>query len=395
MKDYNKINFLNIEKNNLWEINFQDPATPIAENIIKIHNYVFFFLTIVLIFVAYNMYRILVSFWWIIPDNTEYSKKDLSILKSLSKIRFTHNTAIEIIWTLVPSLILVAIAIPSFGLLYSMDDVIDPDITIKVVGHQWYWSYEYSDIEKLFPSDTVIAFDSYMLSVDDLKLGDSRLLEVDNALMLPIGTYIRVNVTSADVLHCWAIPSLGIKIDAVPHRVNTGLIFLQRTGVFYGQCSEICGVNHGFMPIAIQSVTIDDFVLNIYNISTHIWNEQVLADPLYNLYNGDVNVWVKKILAENPKYLSFFAWNYYKMANNLVYTDESVAYCLSEFEKLQNGPCDANDLNNFVEKFRNEIVVLRLDALFKTQSGILNPRYIATHKLQENLTAKELYEMVQ
>jgi len=273
---YNKLMYLNA-----WDINFQDPATPIAEHIIHIHNYVFFFLTVVLIFVVYNMYRILFSFWWILPDNTKYTNKEFNIVRELSSLRFTHNTAIEIIWTIIPSLILVAIAIPSFGLLYSMDDVIDPDMTIKVIGHQWYWSYEYSDLDHVFDFKSTIAFDSYMVPEDELIIGGSRLLEVDNSVILPIGAYIRVNVTSSDVLHSWAVPSLGIKIDAVPHRINTGLIYLQRTGIFYGQCSEICGVNHGFMPIVVQSLTIDEFMSRLHNLVNPILNELVSEDDEY------------------------------------------------------------------------------------------------------------------
>lgn len=273
---YNRLMYLNT-----WDINFQDPATPIAEHIIHIHNYVFFFLTVVLIFVVYNMYRILFSFWWIIPDNTKYTNKEFNIVRELSSLRFTHNTAIEIIWTIIPSLILVAIAIPSFGLLYSMDDVIDPDMTIKVIGHQWYWSYEYSDLDHVFDFKSTIAFDSYMVPEDELIIGGSRLLEVDNSVILPIGAYIRVNVTSSDVLHSWAVPSLGIKIDAVPHRINTGLIYLQRTGIFYGQCSEICGVNHGFMPIVVQSLTIDEFMSRLHNLVNPILNELVSEDDEY------------------------------------------------------------------------------------------------------------------
>lgn len=273
---YNKLIYLNA-----WDINFQDPATPIAEHIIHIHNYVFFFLTVVLIFVVYNMYRILFSFWWVIPDNTKYTSKEFNIVKELSSLRFTHNTAIEIIWTIIPSLILVAIAIPSFGLLYSMDDVIDPDMTIKVIGHQWYWSYEYSDLDHVFDFKSTIAFDSYMVPEDELIMGGSRLLEVDNSVILPIGAYIRVNVTSSDVLHSWAVPSLGVKIDAVPHRINTGLIYLQRTGIFYGQCSEICGVNHGFMPIVVQSLTIDEFMSRLHNLVNPVLNELISEDEDY------------------------------------------------------------------------------------------------------------------
>ena len=143
-----------------------------------------------------------------------------------------------------------------------MDDVIDPEITLKAIGHQWYWSYEYSDYLSTIGK---ISFDSYMVPETELTFGQLRLLEVDNSIVLPIGVYIRLNVSSADVLHSWAVPSLGIKIDAVPHRINSGIIFLERTGVFYGQCSEICGVNHGFMPIVVKATTIDNYLTFLNN----------------------------------------------------------------------------------------------------------------------------------
>lgn len=210
------------------------------------------------------LYRILNTFWYKIPVRKVYFDSDREQIKSLFRLRLLHQTTIEVIWTCVPSLILIAIAIPSFGLLYAMDDVIDPEITLKVIGHQWYWSYEYSDYSLDYGD---ISFDSYMLPESDLKLGQLRLLEVDNAVVLPIGVYIRLNITAADVLHSWAVPSLGVKIDAVPHRINSGIIFLERLGIFYGQCSEICGVNHGFMPIAVKSVQIDSYLKWLeYNI---------------------------------------------------------------------------------------------------------------------------------
>ena len=261
------INFYNILESAKWQINFQDPATPIAGRIIEIHNHVFFFLLVILIFVSWMLFRIFNSFWahniegYFIPNkqNTTgvFNNWSLRRLFGLASLKLTHNTTIEIIWTLIPSFILVAIAIPSFGLLYAMDDIIDPEITLKTIGHQWYWSYEYSDYVSFGKK---ISFDSYMIPEAELTLGQLRLLEVDNSVVLPLGVYIRLNVTAADVLHSWAVPSLGVKIDAVPHRINSGIIFLQRTGVFYGQCSEICGVNHGFMPIVVKSVSIDKYL---------------------------------------------------------------------------------------------------------------------------------------
>jgi len=157
-----------------------------------------------------------------------------------------------------PSLILVCIAIPSFALLYSMDEIVDPAVTVKAIGHQWYWSYEYSDYNQT--DQPAVAFDSYMVPEDDLSPGQLRLLEVDNRVVVPVNTHLRFIITAADVLHSWAIPSLGIKCDAVPGRLNQVPAFIKREGVFYGQCSEICGVNHGFMPIAVEAVALPKYI---------------------------------------------------------------------------------------------------------------------------------------
>jgi cytochrome c oxidase subunit 2 len=170
----------------------------------------------------------------------------------------THGTTIEIIWTVTPSIILMVIAVPSFALLYSIDEVIDPAITLKVIGHQWYWSYEYSDYSDI--EGNSISFDSYMTSDDDLESGQIRLLEVDNRVVLPANTHVRALVTATDVLHSWAIPSLGVKMDACPGRLNQVSIFIKRQGTFFGQCSELCGVQHGFMPIVIEAVSVEDYI---------------------------------------------------------------------------------------------------------------------------------------
>jgi cytochrome c oxidase subunit 2 len=166
---------------------------------------------------------------------------------------------LEIVWTIIQALILVLIAVPSFALLYSLDEILDPQITLKIVGHQWYWSYEYSDYLTT-QSDEGFGFDSYLLSADDLTPGAFRLLEVDNRVVLPVNTHIRLLVSAADVLHSWAVPSFGIKVDACPGRLSQASLFLKREGVFYGQCSEICGINHGFMPIVVKSVSISEYL---------------------------------------------------------------------------------------------------------------------------------------
>jgi cytochrome c oxidase subunit 2 len=168
--------------------------------------------------------------------------------------RVTHLPVLEIIWTLIPTVILLFIAVPSFALLYAMDEVIDPRVTVKAIGHQWYWSYEYSDA-----SHDPKKFDSYMVSESALAPGYPRLLSVDNSVVLPSQTHIRVLITSDDVLHSWAVPSLGLKVDAVPGRLSQLALFMRREGVFYGQCSELCGVNHAFMPISVKSVNISEY----------------------------------------------------------------------------------------------------------------------------------------
>lgn len=236
---------------------FQDSASPIMEGIVNLHNYIFFYLIVILVFVLFMVYNILTVYFFYVnfPAQSSELLFRYTILKNL---KIVHGTWLEIIWTIVPSIILVLIAIPSFALLYSMDEVINPSLTLKVIGYQWYWAYEYSDYNS--KSRNSLSFDSYMIDENDLKLGDLRLLEVDNEAVLPVGTHIRIILTAGDVLHSWAIPSLGIKTDAVPGRLNQIPIFIKRQGVYYGQCSELCGVNHGFMPIVLKVCTLDTYL---------------------------------------------------------------------------------------------------------------------------------------
>ena len=231
-----------------WQINFQDPATPIMEGIINLHHDLMFFLCAIFIFVSWILFR---TIWFFNNDSNKVSSS------------WNHGTLIEIIWTTTPAIILLIIAIPSFSLLYAMDEVISPTITIKTLGHQWYWSYEYSDY--LNDQQETIFFDSYMIPEEDLMKGQLRLLEVDNRMVIPIQTHIRIIVSAADVLHSWAVPSLGIKCDAVPGRLNQTSIFVKREGLYYGQCSEICGINHGFMPIVVEAVKLPNYVFWISN----------------------------------------------------------------------------------------------------------------------------------
>ena len=230
-----------------WQLGFQDPATPIMEGIVEFHNHLMFFVILIATLISW---LVVISFYY-------YYEK----FQTKSEM-FTHSTYLEVIWTVVPAVILLVIAVPSFALLYSVDEMIDPSLTLKVIGHQWYWSYEYSDF-KIFEHCELkhgMQFDSYMVPLDELSLGNLRLLEVDHRIVLPINTHVRVLVTAADVLHSWAIPSFGLKIDACPGRLNQTSLFIKRSGTYFGQCSEICGVNHGFMPIAIKAVDLYEYL---------------------------------------------------------------------------------------------------------------------------------------
>lgn len=367
-----------------YQINFPDPATPIMYGIIELHNYIFFFLVIILAFVVTLLFNTLNSFYfnffynksifqyfisgW--NSNLKFITQKKLINDFLNYKPITHGTVLEIVWTLVPAVILAFIAVPSFSLLYAMSETIEPSMTLKVIGHQWYWSYEYSDfqlsfnflksefdilflkqinhlnsiyslslldtlwsnnnfssnnnniiwselnnvelssVSKLFNlnflNSSIISdiqvnilseeilnkiqniaiaynnlnfnnsfcnsffFDSYMIDSNDLMPGEKRLLETDIPLILPIKTHIRVLVTADDVLHCFAVPRFGIKVDAVPGRLNEGHLFIKDLGVYYGQCSEICGVNHGFMPIqviAVEPSTFKWFVNHNHEVS--------------------------------------------------------------------------------------------------------------------------------
>jgi len=236
-------------------MNFQDPVTSVMEGIIGLHHSICFYLIIVLTLVGWMLLIILKEFGADMVvgrapiEKVLTSRKEVMITKNI-----LHGKILEIVWTITPSLILVVIAIPTFALLYSMDELIEPSLTVKAIGHQWYWSYEYSDFE-----EGNLVFDSYMIQEGDLVDGQLRLLEVDRRLWLPTNTYVRVLVTATDVLHSWAVPSMGVKIDAVPGRLNQTSMYIKREGIFYGQCSELCGVNHGFMPISIKAVPVSLF----------------------------------------------------------------------------------------------------------------------------------------
>ena len=228
-----------------WQLNIQDPASLLAEGMLIFHNYLMFSIITIGIIVCYFLTQIYVNFS---GENNKYVDN------------FTHSSILEFIWTIIPAFILLTISVPSFALLYSLEESIEPSLTLKITGHQWYWSYEFSDCLDLLKTENLV-IDSYMMCMSDLTKGTLRLLEVDNRVVLPVNTHIRILVTSADVLHSWAVPSLGIKIDACPGRLSEGSLFIKREGVFYGQCSEICGINHGFMPIVVKAVSWDTFLI--------------------------------------------------------------------------------------------------------------------------------------
>lgn len=216
-----------------WSLGFQPPFSPVMERIEGFHDFLLVIITLITVFVLGLLLYVLVRFR--ASANPEPS-------------RTTHNTLIEVIWTAVPVMILVIIAVPSFQLLYFQAVVPESEMTVKSVGHQWYWSYEY-------PDQGNFTFDSYMIPDDDLAEGQIRNLSVDNPLVLPVDTTIRVIVTAADVLHNFAMPSLGVKMDAVPGRLNEIWVRIEEEGTYYGQCSELCGANHAYMPIEIKAVS--------------------------------------------------------------------------------------------------------------------------------------------
>ena len=219
-------------------IRIQEEKSPISSGLYDLHEILIFFLIIISIFITIALIYIL------------YNRYNIFSFKKV-----THDTQLEIIWTIVPAIILILIAIPSFKILYSLDEVINPVITVKAIGNQWFWSYEINDIEGIN-----VQFDSYAKTEDDLDKGELRLLDVDNILYLPINLPIRLLTTSVDVIHSFAVPALGIKIDAIPGRINHALLFILNEGRSYGQCSELCGSSHYNMPIVIEGVSINKYI---------------------------------------------------------------------------------------------------------------------------------------
>jgi len=220
-----------------WQLGFQDAFSPVAHDMNDFHNLLLVITTAIVVFVMALLIYVAIRF----------NKK-----ANPTPSKTSHNTLIEILWTVVPILILMAIAIPSFKLLYFGDRIEKADMTIKAIGYQWYWGYEYADEDGL-------EFEAVMLEDDERTEGQPRLLATDNAIVLPIDTNIRLLVTAEDVLHAWAMPAFGVKLDAVPGRLNETWMRIEKEGMYYGQCSELCGARHGFMPIMVKAVSKEDY----------------------------------------------------------------------------------------------------------------------------------------
>ena len=221
-----------------WQLGLQRAATPVAHSIAFFHNFLLLIVVAITAFVVFLLFYVMLRFN--AKANPVPSKT-------------THNTAVEVAWTVVPIIILIAIAIPSFRLLYFQRNIPQADLTVKITGNKWYWSYEY-------PDQGGIAFDSNIKSDADARAaGEPRQLAVDNPMVVPVNKTVRIIVTASDVIHAWTIPSFGSKIDAVPGRLNEDWFRAETEGIYYGQCSELCGKDHAYMPIAVRAVSESDF----------------------------------------------------------------------------------------------------------------------------------------
>lgn len=215
-----------------FQLGLQDATSPIIEELLSFHDH-----ALIIVFLISSLVLYIIS---------------LILTTSLTHTSTIDAQEVETIWTILPAIILISIALPSLRILYIIDEINNPSVTIKTIGHQWYWSYEYTDYEDL-------TFDSYIIPTHELSPGQLRLLEVDNRVVLPSELTIRILISSEDVLHSWAVPSLGLKTDAIPGRLNQTTLLSTRPGLYYGQCSEICGSNHSFMPIVLEIVPLKFF----------------------------------------------------------------------------------------------------------------------------------------
>nr|YP_009991807.1 cytochrome c oxidase subunit II [Centropus unirufus]QNN84668.1 cytochrome c oxidase subunit II [Centropus unirufus] len=213
------------------QLGFQDASSPIMEELIEFHDHA---LMVALAICSLVLYLLMLMLMEKLSSDTADAQE------------------VELIWTILPAIVLILLALPSLQILYMMDEIDQPDLTLKAIGHQWYWSYEYTDFKDL-------TFDSYMIPTTDLSPGHFRLLEVDHRVVVPMESHVRIIITAGDVLHSWTVPSLGVKTDAIPGRLNQTSFIITRPGIFYGQCSEICGANHSYMPIVVESTPLEHF----------------------------------------------------------------------------------------------------------------------------------------
>ena len=223
---------------NDWQLSFQNPATNLMQEVIDLHDLILIIMTVITLFVLFLLFYVSFRF---------------SAKRNPTPSTTTHNSILEVLWTALPVVILVVIAIPSFKLLYKQEKSDTYDMTVKVIGHQWYWEYEYPDHGNFY-------FESYMIQDEDLQEGDLRLLTVDNPLVIPANKNVQILITAGDVLHSWAVPSMGIKTDAVPGRLNETWVNVKEPGIYRGQCSEICGTRHGFMPVVVKVLPENEFM---------------------------------------------------------------------------------------------------------------------------------------
>ena len=244
-----------------WQLGFQDSASQSMTEIVSFHNNILLPIIIAIsVFVLFLMIYTCIRF---------------RASKNPNPSKTTHNVAVEVLWTLIPCLILIVMAVPSFKILYKQDTIPKVDLTIKAIGYQWYWGYEY-------PDENII-FESYMIKEEELKENQPRLLTVDNEVVVPVNKVVKVLITANDVLHAWALPSFGVKRDAVPGRINETWFKAEKVGTYYGQCSELCGIQHAFMPITVRVVTDEEYAIWLAEAKMKFANEPITENEYKKL----------------------------------------------------------------------------------------------------------------
>jgi len=244
-----------------WQLGFQDSASQGMTEIVSFHNNILLPVIIAIsVFVLFLMIYVCIRF---------------RASRNPNPSKTTHNVAVEVLWTLIPCLILIVMAVPSFKILYKQDTIPKADVTVKAVGYQWYWGYEY-------PDENII-FESYMIKEDELKDNQPRLLTVDNEVVVPVNKVVKVLITANDVLHAWALPSFGVKRDAVPGRINETWFKAEKVGTYYGQCSELCGIQHAFMPITVRVVTDEEYAIWLAEAKMKFANEPITENEYKKL----------------------------------------------------------------------------------------------------------------